>query len=305
MNVFDVITGIILAIHLWCMAIATFASFYGIPAEWWEARGDASSGRVGRHLLSIGIAGLLVGTLVGVVYGLFLFDDGFSNALNRLSSRVMFGIAEWCISLGLFVGIRVWWGKRHECGKIERGFRIFLLFFAATNLAYHFPVLFEVLGNLRRESSASEIAVSSAEFRTWLAKPIVVSQVVHFLVASVVVGGAHLVIMTSFWNRQLTADSLRRHQRLGAHLIWGATVFQLFVGTWVTINLASANQMAITNLLNPKGILFALSILVSMALIPHAFSLAMRPAAKPSQMGLPIHVGIVLLLMSLLTRLAS
>ena len=104
---------------------------------------------------------------------------------------------------------------------------------AATNLLYHFPLLFTVIGVY-----ASRVADADAiNFRSAMVDPEVFSQFLHHVLASFAIVG---VAMMGYALRLLRAGRAADAERVG---VWGGrvvlvpTVLQLFVGVYVLLAL--------------------------------------------------------------------
>lgn len=303
MTLFDVLASIVLALHLWCIGLASSVPFFSLLVEWRESRGRVALGEFGRRIALTGIIALVAGMLVGLFYGWLLYDPAFGSALGRLKSRVIFGIIELVFSLCLFVLHFWWWNKRPQARMLERAARMFLLFLAATNLAYHSPTFFAVLSQLRAESHLSDQPLSSAEFRQMIVGSAILSQVVHFLLAALMIGAASILWLSRSTKLAPAPATQQSISRVATLTIGFASAAQLVIGTWVSINLPASSQDQFTNPTHPIAYTFLISLTASVALIPHAFWNLASASTENRSRALTVHVAVVILLMSLLARI--
>lgn len=299
----DPAMALLLAGHLWCAGTAVFAPCFSIVCEIAEARGKREFGALGRCQARWGLIALIMSGIIGLVYGACIWNGNLSHALSRLQSRVFFGTIEWFFSLFLVLVCLVWWHRRPNAKRVERGLRITTLLIAASNLAYHFPAFFEVLTRLRVEGQRQGQSVSSSEFRELLLRPRVISQIVHFWLASVLAGLSMLTLVV----RSAVGDAGHRLNKCLQSWIGFAIVFttaaQLVVGVWVAANVPTAMQYRLTE---PSSILswvFLFAVFVALGLIPHGVLMWLGPQRKSLSVHIVFHIGSVFLFMALLTRL--
>jgi hypothetical protein len=121
---------------------------------------------------------------------------------------------------------------------------------AATNLLYHFPPLMVVLGTLAvRPELVPDLLITRDLFRPLMVRPEILSQSIHFNVASVAVTGLALILLAARQRRralpktdaasqhELATESAGRLIRVGAAIALVASVAQLFIGMWVLMEL--------------------------------------------------------------------
>lgn len=231
----EIIVALILGAHLLCVDLAAAGPLVCIWLDRKEGRGDEEAGRAGRFLLKASLHGLLLGTLLGVVAGCFLWDAEYRAQLMRLASRVHFGVWEWLFSLALLYAYRWSWRDATTCCGAKRRLRWFLPLLASTNLLYHFPPLFLIFSRLNPESVAE---LTSADFRDRLVEGYVVARTVHFCLAALAVSGITLIIYTlKKGGSAETTEQTYQPARWGARLALVATLLQLPVGIWIVIKM--------------------------------------------------------------------
>jgi len=231
----------LLGVHLICVGIAGVAPLWAV---WWECR-DAQqapgAGDTGRFMAAAAVIALLAGAVLGLLVGLLRWDAELAGAISAASSRVFYGVWEIVFSLVLLAGHCLWWRFDKQPAVWRRVVRGGVAVLAATNLLYHFPLLFYVLGELQR-SGEFEPALTSAGFRTLMLQPLVLARTLHFTLAAVVTTGAALMLWacrSPAWHKNQQSAAVS-----GARLAMTATFLQLPAGIWVFVQLPATQQNA-------------------------------------------------------------
>jgi hypothetical protein len=240
------ILGVLLAVHIICMLISAMNPLTAVWCEYREGKGDSLAGDVGRWLLALALVLFMIGALLGLVVGWVDWRGGLGSALERLPSKVFFGIIELLFSAVLILAHWQWWRLVPRPSVAVRTVRAFLSFLAGTNLLYHFPVLFAVIRHLIHQGEAVGDVLSASEFRVYLADPAVSSRVIHVLFASLVGGGMALLASVNLFGLHRKSDQAEQDRRRitawGARLALLAGVAQLPTGLWVFTQLSPVGQ---------------------------------------------------------------
>jgi hypothetical protein len=235
--VVEIIVALILGVHLLCVDLAAAGPLVCLWLDRKEGRGDEEAGRAGRFLLKASLHALLVGTLLGLIAGCFLWNSEYRDQLMRLASRIHFGVWEWLFSVVLLILYRLSWRDATTCCGAKRRLRWLLPLLAGTNLLYHFPPLFLIFSQL----NPSGAELTSAEFRARLVDGYVMARTAHFCLAAVAVSGMTLVIYSlKKGGSAETTEQTYLPARWGAQIALAATLLQLPVGIWIILEMGPA-----------------------------------------------------------------
>lgn len=240
---FDVLLVLVLSIHLMAANVAAAAPLVCLALDVRESRrGDALAGDVGRWLLRMSLVGLGVALLLGggalAVVWLSAWDS-FSRAAGWVpASRYYWAVPEMALYVVcLLAYLRLWKPDvRHGAGAIW--FRRLLGLLAATNLAYHFPLLFIAIGVYSTRAMTEMV-----NFRAALVDPEIFSQFVHHLLASVaVVGVAMMGCALRMERAGRSADDVRRVAIWGGRVALVPTLLQWLAGVYVLLELPARSR---------------------------------------------------------------
>ena len=297
--VVEIIVALILGAHLLCVDLAAAGPMVCLWLDRKEGRGDEEAGRAGRFLLKASLHALLVGTLLGVVAGCFLWDAQYREQLMRLASRVHFGVWEWLFSLVLLYLYRLSWRDATTCCGAKRRLRWFLPLLASTNLLYHFPPLFLIFSQLNPAGAE----LTSAEFRARLVDGYVVARTVHFCLAALAVSGITLIIYTlKKGGSAETTEQTYQPARWGARLALVATLLQLPVGIWIILQMGPAAQRTVMGGSLMTTGLFVASLIGALALMHCLSVLAFGAFQRVLAVRTISLMILVILLMTLVAR---
>lgn len=232
---------LLLVLHLVCVNVATGGPMIALWLEIREGRGDPLAGRIGRRLTGYTITALLLGALIGLLYGWTIWTDEFSNTLSRLGTRILYGITEFLFSVVLLGIVWIWWRARPDCGWLQRICRLSILFLAASNVFYHFPFLFQVIVWL--QGQAETTAVDSTTFRALLIEGEILWRTIHFWMASFAVSGIVVAwIAYQFVKDELAEADVYRVTRWGGWIALVSSLIQLPTGVMITLHLSPTLQ---------------------------------------------------------------
>ncbi|WP_146119347.1 hypothetical protein [Blastopirellula marina] len=199
---------------------------------------------LGRRIGWWSLAALGLGILVGVIQGLLVWwgDGGpaYFDALFAVwQSKVIYGFWEIGFSFVCLAGYLFWWSSSERNALWQRFVSRFLAFLAATNLLYHFPTLFSIVGMIARGEVDVDSPVDSGEFRTLLVQGEVIWFTLHFWFASFAVSG----LLAGIACLQRLPEEQREDTAGAAFTIaLVPTVLQIPVGFLLTTSLNSGQQ---------------------------------------------------------------
>ena len=118
-----------------------------------------------------------------------------------------------------------------------RAVRCLLPLLAGTNLIYHFPPLFVMMGNLATWDSFAGI-MGSGDFLKMYVEPNVLSRVLHFVLASFAVLGVTLIgYALRVGRKEKDEKAMNLIATWGGRIALVPTLLQLVVGVWVMLTL--------------------------------------------------------------------
>lgn len=235
---FDLLLVLVLSIHLLAANVASAAPLVGLALDVRATRrGERLAADVGRWLLCLSLAGLSVALALGCVAlaAVWLTDwERFSLAAGWVpASRYWWAVPELALYIVCLIGyLKLWKPGGAETNRViwlRRGLGLF----AATNLAYHFPLLFIAIGVY-----STRAITESVNFRAALVDSEILSQFIHHLLASVAVVG---VAMMGYALRMERAG--RPAEEVQTVAIWGGrvalvpTLLQWLAGLYVLFEL--------------------------------------------------------------------
>lgn len=299
------LSTLLLSMHLLAMNVASIGPLLGIWLHERGRRGDTAAFDVGRQLSRWALGLLVVGVAIG---GLLLgvrwvaSDRGYLETLARLplpafayaGGELLFSTA----CLGVFAGMWDRWRHRpwlHGLWAV----------LASTNLLYHFPPLMVVLGKLTvRPELALEAVVTRDVIRPLLVHPEILSQVIHFGIASLAVSGLATMELAARRHAATAvghAEPLDRLIQGGATIALAASLLQIGSGIWVLLELPrSARNGLIGNDWWATG-LFGLALVGTFAALQMLSTVALGATApRRVHRVVVLVIGIVLVMTGLL-----
>ncbi len=221
---------LLLAFHLLAVNLAGAGPLICLWFDWRELRGDAAAGPIGRTLARRSFEALIVGGVLGLAllgvlwlrYPRAYFDGWRAVTVSRL----WFLIPEYCFSLALMVVYWATWNGRH---RWVWGHRLLNLI-GSTNLLYHFPTQFVVIGLLCHQPALRDAPYKHLALVT---QPEALAALAHHLLASLAVTGVWLMGSAARMARQSQDHSAAgRLSAFGARLALAPTLAQIMVGLW-------------------------------------------------------------------------
>lgn len=243
---------VLLTVHLIGMQFAAAA-----PVVWCLVRKGSKypeCDTVARKLAARATGGLVLGVVLGLALaGLATVFDmrDYSYVIAKFYKRVWWGGWELLFSLVLLLICWVPWRFWMASGW-RRGIQGFLSIVTATNLLYHFPPLLTVMAehlSVAPEGSDPVAAISSAEFRGLIARPIVIAKSLHFGLAAIAISAAELLVLCSKNGQNAPSQEngveLNSTIRRAAGIALVAMALQMVVGMALVMLVPASEQSAL------------------------------------------------------------
>ncbi len=294
-----------LSVHLLCMNLATAGPLVYVWLDWCERRGDQLAGLAGRRLAGWSVGALLAGMAIGVAMAWWEWTPDFWRALvERFSSRLYWGAWELAFSVLLLAIVWGWWRKSPGQTGARVG-RSLLAILAATNLMYHFPPLFVLVGKLASGELASTTDAHDVPFTRLMWQGEVLALTVHFWLASLAVAGVALAVAAV----RLAAHDSTQAPAAANLAVWGGrlalvpTLLQIPVGLWVMMQLPPLRQSQLMGRDVPGSVLLAGGVLGALWLLHVLIGMAVGEAnRKAVRRSLVLLIVVVVLMTGALRR---
>ena len=271
------------------------ASGSPLICAWLEWRGGLVELRASRSLVSLSIATLVLGGVLGLALGALKgTSDYWQLWVGPLGYKAAWGVLELMFSLVLLIGCWLWAGRQRSAARWPRIARAALLVLAATNLLYHFPFLFIVANRVWMEGlPAGHTSIDAATFRQLMMAQDTPALAVHVMLASVAVSGLVLAILGL-----QQADS--RLIGWGGRWSLAATLVQLPVGLWILGTMPADLQSRVLGTDGFATALFLISVVATLWLARELASLSM---GESSRLAVLRSCAAMLIVVSLMTTL--
>jgi hypothetical protein len=195
--VLEIAVCLLLAAHLLCVNVASGGPIVGAWLDWRGNRGSDVAAQAAVYLARASLLGLLLGAALGVVIGWLKWDSNYQALwLGPLSYKMKWAIVEAVFSLLLMIGWSFWLPRRAGGSGWSMWTRIVIALLAATNLLYHFPMLFSVAAQLQDAGESTRPVLGGRGFRALLRADTIVFEI-HVALASVAVAGVMLAGLAS------------------------------------------------------------------------------------------------------------
>jgi hypothetical protein len=239
---FDLLLVLVLSIHLLAANVAAAAPLVCLALDVRDTRGDLLAGDVGRWLLRMSLIGLAVALALGggALAIVWLSDwEQFSQAASWVpASRYWWAVPELALYIVCVIAYLKLWKSAGAHSRKAIWFRRLLGLVAATNLAYHFPLLFIAIGVY-----STRALTESVNFRAALVDPEIASQFIHHLLASVAVVGVVMMGCALRMERAgRAADDVRRVAIWGGRVALVPTLLQWLAGLYVLFELPERSR---------------------------------------------------------------
>lgn len=297
---FELLLSLLLAMHLLCVNVASGGPIVGAWLDLRGSRGDETAAIGARYLAGWSLVTLLAGAALGVVIGWLKWDAHYRGLwLGPLSYKMHMAGIEAMVSLVLMVG---WWlwlriaplsprargaggegadgtGKRGIAAPLVRGF---IALFAATNLLYHFPVLFSVAAHLEEAGQTAGERIDAAAFRQLMVRGETPALAVHVVLASIAVSGTMLLGLALRRQRQGDLAGAGKAAMWGGRWALVASLVNLPVGLWTLTKLSLPVQSRLMGDDTLGTLLFLASLLSVFWLLRELAGVAMGESSRPA-----------------------
>ena len=257
------------AMHLTAVYVAMMGPLVCLWLQW-RARRDVLAAQLDRYLLWVAAAAILVAAALGGLAILLighLFPAAYLAAARVLpKSRYWpYGAVELIFSLVCFVLAAVLAGSMAG-SRWRFAVRWLATLLGSSNLVYHFPALFVMLGVLStRPSSWGQ----NMKFTVLLGDPEIVARVAHHLLAALAVSG-----MAIAWYGVRRGGDALRAVAWGSRIATVAVLGQLFIGLWLVMAIPAASRYLLSGEDAIATGLFACSLLATFFVLPRLASAA-------------------------------
>jgi len=269
------LTGLISA-HLVCVNVASGGPIVAAWLDWRGARGDEAAAKGAVYLARASLLALFVGATLGLVVGWLKWDADYRALwIGPLSYKLHWAVVEAVFSLVLIVGWWLWLPGRGGGSKLAMNARCMVALLAASNLLYHFPVLFSVAGRLAAAGEVGGGSIGGAEFRHLMIVEETPALAVHVVLASVAMAGMTLLGLALRWLKRGDAEGAGKVARWGATWALLPSVAQLPVGLWTLMALPAAAQSHVMGESLLATVLFLASLAAALWLINDLVHVAM------------------------------
>ena len=278
----ELVLTFLLAAHLLCVNVASGGPIVAAWLDWRGTRADEAAAKAAAYLARASLVGLAVGAALGLVIGWLKWNEAYQSLwLGPLSYKLHWAGIEAIFSLVLMVGW--WWWLPGRAGGSWWGMaaRSLVAVLAATNLLYHFPLLFSVAARLTDAGEGSGDRIGGAEFRRLMIIGDTPAIATHVALASLAVAGVMLLGLALRWLRQGDEAGAGRVARWGGRWALVASVAQLPVGLWTLLVMPAAAQSRMMGESALGTLLFLAALVAALWLINELLHISMGETTRP------------------------
>jgi hypothetical protein len=280
--VLEVALTLLLAVHLLCVNVASGGPIVAAWLDWQGMRGGEAAARAAAYLARVSLGGVIVGAALGLVVGWLKWNPAYRSLwLGPLSYKLHWAGVEAIFSLVLMVGWWLWLPGRAGGNRWAASARGLVAVLAATNLLYHFPLLFSVAARLANAGEVSGERIGGAEFRRLMIAGETPAIAVHVALASLAVAGVVLLGLALRWLRQGDEAGAARIACWGGRWALAASVAQLPVGLWTLTALPAVAQSPLMGQSATGTLLFVASLAAALWLINELLHISMGETTRP------------------------
>jgi hypothetical protein len=266
---------LLLALHLLSVNVASGGPIITAWLDWRATRGSEVAAQAASYLARASLFGLLLGAALGLLVGWLKWDSTYQALwLGPLSYKMKWAIVEAVFSLILMVGWLAWLPRHGGGNKKAMWCRAVIAVLAATNLLYHFPMLFSVAAQLQEAGETTGPVLGGRAFRG-LVHVDTIALEVHVALASVAVAGVVLVGLASRLLRHGEIENAAAVARWAGRWALIPSLVQLPVGLWMLSALPPQQQAALMGNSTIGIMLFAAAIGTALWLLNELAKLAM------------------------------
>lgn len=269
------LTILLLSMHLICMNVAAAGPLVCIWLDSRAARQSVDARRAACFLawnaLQLSVSGAVFGLVIGWLRWIE-WGHLYVAGLRLFESRLRWGVAEFLFSVALIAGYSLWITRRPQVGMAERWVRSFVALLSSTNLLYHFPPLFALIGRASNGGEYELTKVDSAMFRKLIMGGEIPAISLHFFLASFAAAGALLMYLN--WRTAKIEGKNWDRGAWGGRIALVASLLQIPVGIWLIMTLPAEAQHRLMGGDLLLSSLFILSLVLVMVLLHQLASVA-------------------------------
>ena len=192
--ILNLVLTLLLASHLLCVNLAMTGPLACAALRFRAARRDDTlADHVGRRLVKVCQISLLIAIGLGLFSSWLMWEFGqrqFFDALGRLPARrIYWGLAELAFYFLCMSLYGMLWDRLRGRPVLHASIAVV----AATNLMYHFPPLFVIIGQLAAGAPGRE-AIDTSQLRQLMVEPAVLARLAHHLMASLTITAVAVMI---------------------------------------------------------------------------------------------------------------
>ncbi|HEY2416243.1 MAG TPA: hypothetical protein VGI40_28640 [Pirellulaceae bacterium] len=272
---------LLLAAHLLCVNVAGGGPIVGAWLDWRVTRGDEAAAGGAVYLGRASWLGLLFGAVLGVLIGWLKWDAEYESLwLGPMSYKMKWAIVEAVFSLVLIGGWWLWLPRKAGGSRWAMCMRSFIAVLAATNLLYHFPMLFSVAAQLQEAGETTGAAIGGRAFRA-LVHTDTILLTIHVTLASIAVAGVVLAGLASRLLRHGETEMAAVVARWSGRWALVPSLAQLPVGLFMLTVLPPPQQAMLMGNNTVGVLLFVGAIFAALWLVNDLAQLGMGEVSRP------------------------
>lgn len=279
---------VVVTLHLAAVYLSMMAPLVCLWLQWRAGR-DEVAARLDRYFLRLASAMLIAATVLGGLAILLvarLFPNAYLAAAKILPERrYWYGAVEIAFSLGCY-SLALAMSKKDLRSRVRFWMRWLTTLLGSSNLIYHFPTLFVMLGVLcvRPKAWGQEI-----KFTTLLADSEILGRTIHHLLAALLVTG-----IAAAWYGLHGGDEQRRAVAWGGRIAAAAVVLQFLSGIWLVTVMPVQSRELLMGGDAVAACLFVGSLLAAIVSVARLGAMSLGHAERKHAM---ITIGIVLVIL--------
>jgi hypothetical protein len=294
--------SLLLASHFLCVNLASGGPLLAAWLDWRGTRGEDAAAKAAVYLARASLAALLAGTALGVLIGWLKWDADYRSLwLGPLSYKLKGAVIEIVFSFALILGWWLWLPGKSGGSWVAMITRILLAALAATNLLYHFPLLFSVAAHLQAGSQTAGPTISGADFRRLLDAESL-ALMTHVALASLATAGMMLLGLALRWQRHGETAPASVIGRTGSRWALVSSLLQLPVGLWLLMSLRPDAQSQLLGESTIGVLLFVASLLAALWLLNDLSQLALGEFSRRLAIRSMIAMLVTIILMTLMQQ---
>ena len=296
------VTSLLLAAHLLCVNLASGGPILAAWLDWRGTRGEDAAAKAAVYLARASLAAFLAGAALGLLIGWLKWDADYRSLwLGPLIYKLKGAVIEIAFSFALILGWWLWLPGKSGGARSAMITRCFLAALAATNLLYHFPLLFSVAAHLQAAGQTAGPTISGADFRRLLDAE-ALALMIHVTLASLATAGMMLLGLALRWQRHGETLAATVIGRTGSRCALVSSLLQLPVGLWLLIALRPDTQSHLLGESTIGVLLFVASLLAALWLLNDLAQLALGEFSRRLAIRSMIAMLVTVILMTVMQQ---